>query len=93
VRRTNATLDDQCDFALPAPICATLARPPVRSPRHHARRRVMVDGLELRVLDDTSMSGVELGRALRILARLLVRPHQADGDHEASPDKSPSLRP
>jgi hypothetical protein len=55
----------------------------VCSRRRHARGRVMLDGLELRLLDDTALSGAELDRLLRILARLLIHPHRADGDHEA----------
>ncbi len=51
------------------------------------RRRTLrpgrLDGLAVRVTDGPALSGVDLAHALRMLARMMVRSHQADGDREA----------
>jgi hypothetical protein len=51
--------------------------------RHRAPRRGRIDGLAIRVVDDPAASAADVGHALRLLARLLVRSHQAHADHEA----------
>lgn len=53
-----------------------------------------VDRLEVRVIDDPAGGAVDLGHALRVLARLLVRSYQADGDRQAittGSESSPAL--
>jgi hypothetical protein len=57
--------------------------------RRRARRPGTLDGLKVRLIDDPAASGAELGRALRILARLMVRNYQAGGDHTAIIPVSP----
>jgi len=52
--------------------------------RLRARRLGTLDGLKVRVIDDCAASDAELARALRTLARMMVRSYEADGDHEAS---------
>jgi hypothetical protein len=42
------------------------------------------------MIEDPTPSGAEVGRALRTLARLMVRGHQHDGDYEAIDAASPS---
>ena len=53
--------------------------PTRRRPRSTGR----IDGLKVRIIDDLTASDVDLGRALRTLARLMVRRHQAERDHTA----------
>ena len=48
------------------------------------------DGLKVRVLDDPAAGDVDVGRALRTLARLMVRSYQHAGDQTAI---VPVLRP
>lgn len=56
----------------------------MRSPsRRRAPRPGRIDGLKVRIIDDPTTGDADLGRALRLLARLMVRAHQADGDCEA----------
>ena len=51
--------------------------------RNRARYMDRPDGLKVRVIDDPAAPVVDVGHALRLLARMLVRAHQADGDHQA----------
>ena len=51
--------------------------------RIRARRPGRIDGLKVRIIDDAALSGVDLGRALRILARMMVRSHEHAGDQTA----------
>jgi len=56
----------------------------VRSPsRRRAPRPGRIDGLKVRIIDDPTTGDADLGRALRLLARLMVRAHEAHGDHQA----------
>ena len=48
-----------------------------------SRRSRAIDGLKVRILDDPAASGAELGRALRMLARMMVRGHRDAGEHAA----------
>lgn len=55
-------------------------------PRRSRDRRfgtAAIEGLEVRIIDDPTPSGAELGQALRLLARLMVRNHGHARDHEA----------
>ena len=79
MRRNDITVDDRRDLA-------TLLTP--------ARRPGRIDGLKVRVIDDAAPSGADLGRALRTLARLMVRSYRDAGDHTAItaiPQSSPTL--
>ena len=42
-----------------------------------------MDGLKIRIIDDPAAPSVDLGRALRMLARMMVRNHEHAGDHQA----------
>lgn len=46
-------------------------------------RRGTIDGLKVRIVDDPAASGADVGHALRLLARLMVRGHRDAGDHTA----------
>ena len=48
-----------------------------------SRRPGRLDGLKVRISDDPAAPGVDVGRVLKTLARLLVRTHQHAGDHTA----------
>jgi hypothetical protein len=64
----------------------------VRDPRdRHARRPGRIDGLKVRIIDGPAAGDVDLGRALRMLARMMVRNYDAQRDHAAIiPASSPS---
>jgi len=47
------------------------------------RRHGRIDGLKVRVIDDSAASDAELVRALRTLARMMVRNHEHAGHHLA----------
>jgi hypothetical protein len=51
----------------------------------------MVDGLELRLLEETASSGAELGRAFRGLARMMVRSYADERDQTAITDECRSF--
>ena len=53
------------------------------SSRRGALRPVRIDGLKVRIIDDPAASGAEVGQALRLLARLMVRGHRDAGDQTA----------
>lgn len=59
------------------------ARSAQNSTRRRALRPVHIDGLTIRLVDDPAAPAVDLGHALRLLARLMVRAHQHASDHEA----------
>jgi len=48
-----------------------------------ARRTTTIGGLKVRIIDDAAPTDAELDRALRTLARMMVRSHEANGDHRA----------
>ena len=54
-----------------------------------SRRPGRLDGLKVRISDDPAAPGVDVGRVLKTLARLLVRTHQHAGDHQAIVPVSP----
>ncbi len=60
--------------------------------RAHTRRSGRIDGLKVRIVDNPAAPAADLGHALRLLARMMIRAHQADGDHGAieSADRSSS---
>ena len=55
-----------------------------------SRRPSRLDGLKVRVIDDPAAGAADLGQALRILARLMVRGYQHAGDREAIASVSPT---
>lgn len=42
-----------------------------------------MDGLKVRIIDDPATSAADLAEALRTVARMMVRAHQAGGDQTA----------
>ncbi len=44
-----------------------------------ARRAVTLDGLRVHIIDAPAPSGAELERAMRTLARMMVKAHSDDG--------------
>jgi len=48
-----------------------------------ARRTTTIDGLKVRIIDGPALNDVEFARTLRMLARMLVRRHEANGDQHA----------
>ena len=61
---------------------------PARGRAHSAGR---LDGLNVRIAAGPALSDVEFGRALRMLARMMVRGQRDAGDHTAiSPDSRSS---
>jgi len=54
-----------------------------KRPSIKSRRRGRIDGLAVRVSDGPMLTDVEFVRALRMLARMIVRSQQAQGDHQA----------
>jgi len=65
------------------------------TPRRRSRLPCKIDGLKVRVIDDPTAAAVDVGHALRTLARMLVRNYRrADGDHQAittGSESSPAL--
>jgi len=53
------------------------------SSRRRALRPGRLDGLKIRVIDDPMVIGADLDRAMKTLAKLMVRSHEAHDDHEA----------
>ena len=51
--------------------------------RRRALRPDRIDGLKVRNTDSTTLTDVEFTRALRMLARMMVRSHHADRDDQA----------
>ena len=54
-----------------------------RSMAASSRGSNRIESLKLRIIDDAAPSDAELGHALRLLARLMVRGYEAHGDHTA----------
>ena len=63
------------------------------SARPHALRPGRIDGLKVRIIDGAALSDMEFARTLRMLARMMVRAHQADGDHQAIDAVTPFFSP
>jgi hypothetical protein len=62
--------------------------------RRRAPRPGQLDGLKVRIIDDPAASGADVGQALRMLARLMVRGQHANGDVQAidsAPQSSSAL--
>ena len=56
----------------------------MRSPsRRRTRGPGTIDGLKVRISEGPEAGGAELGRALKLLVKLMLRNHQHAGDHEA----------
>ena len=53
------------------------------SPERCARRHCASDGLTVRMTDGPMLTDVDLARALRMLARMMVRNYAQAGDHTA----------
>jgi hypothetical protein len=51
--------------------------------RARARRPGRIEGLKVRIIDDPAASGAEVGQMLRTLAKMMIRAHEAAGDHTA----------
>jgi hypothetical protein len=58
--------------------------------RRRAGRPGRIDGLKVQVIEGSTLTDVEFARALRMLARMMVRDHDARGDHQAIDAASPS---
>ena len=53
-----------------------------------ARRTTTIDGLKVRIIDGPALTDVEFVRALRMLARMMVRNHDAEREDTASASES-----
>ena len=77
MRRTDNKVEDPSNLAAldTEPICVFRDSRPRPSRRRGRTHRI--DGLKVRITDGPTLSDAEFARALRMLARMMVRNHQA----------------